>query len=347
MTRLFIIGNGYDLSKGMKTSYYDFKKWLETKYEKDSSDYYALSENKKINYLKCNNVSSLPPKIMKELMIGKNATEEKELEKLVSEETEKRKKLASGILFYSMNRHKGKYWNNFEKNLSTIPFKKIAKRYNIDHAGQELLTSLYSEIISLFIEWINSIENVKLKKKAFEQNIIKEIHDNDLFIIFNYTKTIETIFNVDDSEKFYHIHGTCENKDSIIIGHNCKKKSKWTNLETIKDYVNECYAILYKNPELVIKENEKLWRKIANSKEIIIYEYGWSCSGVDSDYIKEIISLVKDKKVYLYLNNYNNEGIKKKKQWIKQWRKLTKSCSLSNISIALYNENGDKIEYIK
>lgn len=347
MARIFIIGNGYDLARRKDTSYENFKEWLIDKYHL-SDEYFNNSE---INFDILNNTSTYGSSILK-LCDGQNENEKIRLDNVVKETKVKEMQLASFCLYWAFNRC-FKNWNNFENKLSKISFNNLFDdfiQFNNKNNVRlkptlgspvkkeiDILRSTFGNIPELFAEWISSLDtNTKLTKKGFEKEIIKAINKDDIFIIFNYTKTIEEMFNIKDPSNIYHIHGVYDNPASIVVGHNCKCKAKFTNLCDEKDNINELYATLYKNPEKVIKQNEKLWDSIKSLSDVYIYEFGWSCSNVDRDYIKQIVSCLnqKEKNVKLYLNNYKNKGKSKKSKWTKY--------GMDEQFISYYRESKDK-----
>ena len=244
MSRIFIIGNGYDMSRRGDTSYCKFKEWLNDKYIKNlnHSLYY---ENEGIDFSIFNQCSIFSGSIYETILKAENEKEQEKIDALIYQIEDYRKKICCSILFDPMKRLDDEQeWKNFENDLSLIPFKMICDKYkksNIDN-GLELqtmfgtniekevglVTSMPIVIKTLFAEWINSLSKIKIKKGLFEK-IIKNIKSNDIFIIFNYIKTIENLFKNHNFSNFYHIHGTYDRPNSIIVGHNCKSKSKFTN----------------------------------------------------------------------------------------------------------------------
>lgn len=345
MARLFLIGNGYDIKRRKDTSYYCFKEWLKKEY---LDKYYKdLFKDNDINYHLFFEKTYAPACLLKNLK-AKNKKKQKERDDLInaSERHDILKSLA--ILFKSMEYLNDTNWSKFEDNLSSLPLDRFIeeyRKYNQEHniALESSLGSTVDREIDeicfnnkipfLFAEWISNLKEICIEKNGFEKQMINSIQDDDTFIIFNYTDTIEKIFNSDNKSIFYHIHGIKNEKDTIVVGHNCKEKSHSTNLDNEEQYINDIYSRLYKNPEIVIKKNQQLWNRISQFKELDIYEFGWSCSNADSDYIKKIISIIDENniKIRMHFNNFNNEGKDKIKIW--------KSCGLNNnCSYFLYEE---------
>lgn len=355
MARLFIIGNGYDISRRGDTSYTNFKKWLEGYYiDKYSPSKFVIKEGK-ISFETYNSSQSYSLGALGDLVIRNNTIEQQGWKSAVDYCSKMRKNLAIAVLFYSMQDIGDLEWNTFEENLSKIPIDKIIAEYkktNIScykndatlgspvNIEREKITSLSTEIVSLFTEWVRCLCHKEIMKRGFEKELVKEINNNDTFIIFNYTKTIEDIFKNSNPNIFFHIHGVFDdNKNPIIVGHNCKPINNYYCLDKPSDYDNDFFDSLYKDTKSIIEKNEQLWSRLPNNESLKIYEYGWSCSDVDIDYISKIVDLLGSKMRHLYLNDFNNEGNRKKQQWIK--------CGLSQEVISLYKEETDKITFIK
>lgn len=341
MSRIFIIGNGYDVARRGDTRYSDFKKWIDKKFFNDNInankkpvDFNSIGMTSKCNFLIFDNI------IRNEN--SKEISDNLKIDKI---------KLSVAVLYDLMDNVKDG-WSNFEEALAKLPLREFIKEFkkcNIEltplqgspvDKETEYVTNI--NISKLFSEWVESLSNnkINLYKGAFETDIIKDLQDDDIFIIFNYTNTLEDILGVNNNPQFYHIHGRAGNPDSIVVGHNCKDKKLLTNLDNEEDFINEMYAVLYKNPEIVIERNKDLWDKISKLDKVDIYEYGWSCSDVDKDYIEKIVECLNpicNDNIHLYLNDYEDKGCQKKQQWIKY--------GLDKSIISFYKEDNNKIVY--
>ena len=366
MSRLFIIGNGYDMARRGDTGYLNFKNWLE-KYPKNTntSKYNIAPQSCDGNYLKL-------------FVMPQNEKEENEINELANSMNSGRINITIDLLLLQIPECE---WNRFEDYLSHLNLKgaieTLQEKYQFSDneditvtpvsRSAEIITSLNSCIHLLFSEWVNSLPSTKetqAVKGAFENQIIKNIQPDDIFIIFNYTTTIEDLYNYSYNEKvFHHPHGIKGYSDSFVFGHNDKKKFddnaerlEYNNGNSLKSpftiafdnnlilddseegYIQSFYQSLYKNPEHVIKTNSNLWESIMKTCEnshLYIYEYGWSCSQVDKDYLEKIISIVKDQNVTLYLNNYGNGADQKAEAW--------KACGFPEENIKYYTEEKENI----
>lgn len=100
----------------------------------------------------------------------------------------------------------------------------------------------------IFARWISTIDvkNAEVKKD-FENLLIED--ENNFFITFNYTKTLEEIYGINENY-ICHIHGYIDEDSNILVGHGEKYKDYYnfcqidktitdmTSIDTIEDCVN-------------------------------------------------------------------------------------------------------------
>ena len=197
MTKLFIIGNGFDLAHNLKTSYIDLK-----------------------NYVKKND-KHIYQQINKQIFIGETCL-----------------------------------WNNFEENVGTddsyfeTEFKQVVndayqlgldmesggnpllgdvliQTENADYAREnEISEYLYNSYSKFRVEELHSkfIDNLERMLSTEEQkdtvrNIFLEkyIQNKFNFITFNYTHTLESVYNI-DHENILYIHGELGGTGQLIFG---------------------------------------------------------------------------------------------------------------------------------
>lgn len=320
MARLIIIGNGYDLAHlNGQTSYKKFSEWLCQKYG------LSCEGNNMLDFTL--SLSTYDGKFLKQLI------DDEEYNKVFSEINDNRKKIFSTMLVNMIANLGDENWSNFENDLGNLPWKKYIDEANAHYEnhyaagspvpyGTDLITSASGTILELFAEWVKTIkvDNIKIDMIDNKIGIIK---DNDFFLIFNYTNTIEKVFSINCKENLCYIHGSVLNNDDIIVGHGEKTKTKGTNLVTEDDYIREAEAVLYKNPGAIIKNHKNFFDAIKNnfSKDNYneIYVYGWNGRGVDEEYLRKIKSIVKSckSKCKLYINDYNGDGKEKEELWKK------------------------------
>lgn len=196
-------------------------------------------------------------------------------------------------------------WSNLEEALGTYNEEDMLDFYNpkseINYDRSYLyvdsVTDMPKDVVSpnidlfkeYYKEWVESVD-ISCASKKFN------LSNEALYLNFNYTDTLETVYNIMPSN-ILHIHGSRLNKDEYIVGHNCFRNPLDTYdesklyfesdaLSRIIEFMNS----LRKNPEDIIKRNENFFFKLSNIQQIIVY--GHSMSSIDWPYFKKIIDNV-------------------------------------------------------
>lgn len=289
---LYVIGNGFDLHHGVKSSYHCYMEWLK--------------ENHKDDYQKI-------------------------------------------IDFYGNKAEEYEWWNEFETNLGYFDIREKVENWaflnqtndkqledmKIDvMAGawdaQTEIDGIMSILKDSFHEWIDSL------KPALSANKIVIDSQNAYFINFNYSLTLENVYNV-PSAQILHIHG-CLNDDEYIIGHgrtyeevkedaepyippfdSNKDDPSEYGLDAIDDEITEHTKTEAVNKTMeaakptdeIIKKNRSIFDQLSEVNKVCIY--GLSFSSVDEPYLNHIISSVapKAKLEASYYSLSDKESIKK------------------------------------
>lgn len=300
MSNLFIIGNGFDLAHGMKTSYNHFKRFLEEHYNIDSREKANALKIPTAN-IKCNETIYN----INELAFF--------MHKVISTAEEIMQSKANG---------KSDEWRCIEDSVGEIDYIKLL--FLSDHRvefeddvdvwtkyGQdELIASeLAVPILSIkdfFKKWIKSIkiENSVVRKSDF----IKLIDTyNDLFLNFNYTSTLQRVYG---AKKVCHIHGN--QFSDIVFGHNNEN-----NLTVHTETLSEIHSLLRKDCKKAIYDNMPFFQKI-NDYINNIYSFGFSFSNADTYYIKEICNRLSTGTCVWHFNDYDKDKLVKYKQIVKE-----------------------------
>lgn len=168
---LYIIGNGFDLHHGIKSSYRNFRNWLNDTY----------------------------PDLLNDIENVYGDCEED-------------------------------WWSDFENNLASSDVICYASRIAFENSPDLLsdhcdrtwdeaqivveqnLEKLYLELRECFCEWI-------LQLNPPEKDKMLDLHRKDTcFLTFNYTKTLEELYNIPSSQ-ILHIHGCVGCNENLILGH--------------------------------------------------------------------------------------------------------------------------------
>lgn len=275
MKRLFIIGNGFDLAHGIHSSYEDFRKYLVYKLE--------TITGKKYKNFDFTDSSILTNDYVK--------TPEKDL--------------LTVLYFLSVPEYDGSLdieWKNIEKSVGELDFSEFEefyideseddKEYRANWINHDMFlpyVDLLTEIPNYFREWICQIS---LRNVMINKNIQKLFNNSTIFLSFNYTNTLEKVYNISRRNICY-IHGNANEKTDIYFGHG--------NDLTYEDFINtisnpnyfsvadeycKINDILRKPVKTIIDNNLVFFSDLNDIDQI--YSYGFSYGQVDQPYIRKI-----------------------------------------------------------
>ena len=304
MNTLYIVGNGFDVAHKLKTSYWFFRKYLK-KYAEDF--YVKLEEN--YGYFQID---------IDDYYIGKNP------QKAIN---------ARDKFVYDS------FWKTIEEELgnvneaSMLSFSEsiVSKLYlesgligiqdTLDYYWQEQY-SFIKELQKYVYKWAKQIRLNKCSPMC------EELIDNkeDLFLTFNYTNTLEKIYNI-PSSNILHIHGGlppyCSNKP--ILGHGnynaiekCKeeieKAERIFDEATVSIYtaIAQFYRDTLKNTTEILFINSGFFQNLTNIDKVRII--GHSLGAVDFPYFQKILQSVNDNTewyIYYYAEEEREEFEKK------------------------------------
>lgn len=310
MKRLFILGNGFDLSHGLETKYTDFEKWVSNRnkelHEKIS---FMMEEHNKI-------VLNLEHKL--------NWSDfEKSFHEIIQ----------------------GGWGENFiEENIQDYlsnpgdPNFSDADWGALERELEGQLVSL-SDVKLLFNEWISLTIEPTVKQHRPKYVFDKE----DMFFSFNYTTTLETIYKIKESN-IYHIHGDYKN---VIVGHNEKFVDNFSKeydpdddnimLSDAMSSVSLLHEKLSKNVNKQISKFEQstFFSDLRTANKVYIKGHGYG--EYDYPYYKLLAKAVNDKCTW-YFYYFSNEDFKR----------LTKLLKiLPDIQYKTFNSISEVFDYRK
>ncbi len=288
MAKLFIIGNGFDLAHNMKTEYSDFRKFL--------IDNYLNGEYMPYTFCDVPQTTLMPDgdELYNDVDVVKSILK-------VLDDTE------------------GINWHEIEDSLGCLQYSHFLDDYgeydpeddnyirDTYYRNQDLSEQLHGAICQInnyFQEWVKTIKVATTPKQDFMELISPQ---NDLFLNFNYTNTLQDLYNI---KKVCHIHGTVN--DKIYFGHG---KSNCPSGEYEKYWFGAEYSLkqlffdLRKNTEEAFNKHKDFFNElhdIACNSTLDIYSYGFSFSDVDKYYLKEICRIIKTKNICFFMNDHNN-----------------------------------------
>lgn len=288
MSRLFIIGNGFDMAHGIPTKYSDFRDYLHKTYPNASEE----------------------DAFVPECTIGHHGEAVFDDDQVV------------GYLLMLLSRNIEKDWKDFEASLGRLDFDddydmlpEVFDRdgdRNLWHEAynNEDLTSQLVEcvpmILDLFSEWVATIDiSHKCPKKQFS-NLIDT--SEDLFLTFNYTPTLEYLYGV---QNVCHIHGIAGGK--VVVGHGEGPRYTEDHMSPYigsEDGIESIQDALRKDTDRAIEENWAFFQGLSSGLSAI-YSFGFSFSKVDRPYLQEICRIVDTSSVTWFFNDYNSADERK------------------------------------
>lgn len=256
MKNLVIIGNGFDLFHGIKSSYWDFKEYLE-----------EMGEDEFI----------------------------RALERYI---------------------YSDELWSSFECTLGNMDYEAVEENNSCyllgygdenwsdsAHHDYQMMISeelSFSDNISAYIKnWILSLQTIR--KKKISTNIINQ---DNIFISFNYTDTLEQTYNI-PRERILYIHGKAKESTELIVGHGDEsmitsmiqkdfstEEEEEAYIEYMEGYdvreleaeeiIRGYFRSTYKNVNSIIKNNLSFFNKLHKIRRV--YIIGHSLADVDLQY---------------------------------------------------------------
>lgn len=190
--KLFVIGNGFDLAHGLKTSYYDFKNYLDEEnwaFLSSLESMYGLSVGGWMDHASDGMIKSV-------------------FENRLWKDFESKLSDIDETIIYS--------GEDIELGLEGGD---IGVEDTLDDYWEDQYEFI-KRLNDYLVYWVKQIDISNIVKKT---NMISEL-SNDKFITFNYTLVLESIYNVDKYD-ILHIHGSLDKNDNLpIIGHGDKEK---------------------------------------------------------------------------------------------------------------------------
>ncbi|MFQ1595655.1 bacteriophage abortive infection AbiH family protein [Aeromonas veronii] len=249
--------------------------------------------------------------------------------------------------YYSFDLRQNQPWHDFENALGKFDadnFFSIHNEVNVNsedfrprdiYGLEDELTEQtknhVSTIEETFIDWVDSIDVTNAVQKM-------TFNTNSAFITFNYTSTLQSIYNIED-ERVFHIHGSVSRHSELIFGHgeNITEPSEFDEDGEYSGHIfSEAESIarsplyaLRKPVEAVLDKNEGYFSSLNDINEVVII--GHSLNNVDQPYFHRIKNHVGDVmwKVYCY------EASEKEKY---TQNLLTCGVSRDKIKIITYDE---------
>jgi hypothetical protein len=284
LRKLFIIGNGFDLAHGLPTKYQDFHEYLKENYNSDDDFDYTIPS------------SQIYPD-------GEEVFDDNEVVK---------------FLRNAISQTEGYDWWNLEHTLGVMDYDQFLDDYDFyddDNDDENPWHEVYRnedkssdvaksmEHINVFFEeWINSIDVERAYANKDFENLIDI--ENDMFLTFNYTKSLQDLYYV---ENVCHIHGKQGSKIYFGHGNTTDYTEKYmSNHIGSENYLTQLDDALRKNTMEALAGNNVFFEQITPDVKHV-FSYGFSYSEVDMIYIRDIVRRMDSENVVWNLYKRNNE----------------------------------------
>ena len=225
------------------------------------------------------------------------------------------------------------WWRDFENSLAQLNINYYANKkgnlydpeYIKDGSIEEKTEYASQRVIEEFGKIKDSLRNdfqnwlSMAYENCFKNKKIQFPNEDSIFLTFNYTKTLEDIYEI-DAKRIYHIHGVIDDKDSMEFGHGLgveeldnmlksqepridevwnKNLNRMIRLQIVTPKHKELAAYstiesivsLKKDVEKCIEKNKRFFNEIHDVERI--YVYGFSFSYIDIPYLEKIIRRTK------------------------------------------------------
>ena len=287
MKKLFIIGNGFDRAHGLQTSYEDFHQYLKATYPNANEEDDQFPE-----------VFQTPD--------GGVACDDIE---------------AVGFIMRLITQAepKSELWSALEESLGVLDFSEVfdwlpeqmdeegdVDMWDTTYQNEDVASDLsvvMEKLSDYFTNWINTIDLSEVQQIAALGNLIEP---EDVFLNFNYTETLESVYRVKD-ENVCHIHGKCGEK--LILGHGIDETEAAYNRNMglytgAENTLSEIHYMLKKDTDKVMTRHEYFFNSL-NSEIKCIYSHGFSFGEVDLSYITKICESLPTENITWFLNDYD------------------------------------------
>lgn len=289
MSKLFIIGNGFDSAHGLRTTYDNFREFLLLEHPEINMEEFIAPEGK-------------------EQRDGGIEYDDNEV---------------MSMLFYLINEAESdrEKWSNIESSLGILNFSEafdwhgdiVDKDGYIDlfktaRRNEDIASDLVIPIVTiqeLFSQWINTIDITSIIPKKDFQILLGR---NDKFLTFNYTETLENAYGIKKKD-VCHIHG--KQNEIILFGHgNPEDRTDEYQIQHIGSE-NSLLLInnqLRKDTTQALKNNSNFFINLKNDEIEAIYSYGFSFSEVDKIYLIKIFECIDTENIIWYFDDFDTSN---------------------------------------
>lgn len=213
-------------------------------------------------------------------------------------------------------------WSSFEEALSYLDYEQLKEdnsQYLLGYSDENWRDSAHHDYQYMIEKELSFADKIQKYLYNWIQSINTNVHsifnsqiinNENLFINFNYTDTLEKVYNIKQNRILY-IHGSVNQQNTLIVGHhdnslfkepmptfNSEEEQQLFYEQDITDVriaeadeiIKTYFKKTYKDTTSIIQNNIMFFQQLKNINEIIIY--GHSLSKIDIDYFTMIKKIV-------------------------------------------------------
>jgi hypothetical protein len=289
MNRLIIIGNGFDLAHGLKTSYCDFIDWI---FEEKSKPENSIENNLfKINFDKFNalyNVEDFKCEghlskwiFMNPTYFGVNRKE------IITYPNTFFRKLVDTQKLNNWVDIENEYYNSLLDTLNKDDSTELVKKLNNEF---EELKNLLQEYLSTLNDKVESLSY----DRYFEIPLKNETVERIIVLNFNYTNSLKSYFEwlhnfiIHNRLIQINIHGNLKSfNNPIVFGYGDEKHPDYDNILNNPDF-NNSFLENVKHYNYLQRKNYDSLLSYLDHKEFDVQIFGHSCGNSDRTLLNEI-----------------------------------------------------------
>ena len=285
MAKLYVIGNGFDLAHGMRTSYHDFKEWLSGQGGQSSRSLLWVLDNLEM-YCNIDDFWSSLEESLGKMDIRAYLREIMDEHSYNNPEDEHYGELGEG-------------WDAAYAQLITID----------KESGLDVVSDIFSR-------WIRKVPTANAVLPQYQA-----LTDKDVYLSFNYTDTLETIYRI-PSNRILHIHGLTSIQESeLVFGHGhlydleqCERigdEVMGIDAEGVAKMYGEALNKLYKHTQSIYESEIRWFDNLIIQGITDIVALGFSFGEVDDRYLNEIRNRLSNANWHFSIYTSNEEARKR------------------------------------
>lgn len=168
-----------------------------------------------------------------------------------------------------------------------------AYHHDYQYELEKILSAISRDLKRHFTDWIYSLDVKALSaKESFN------ITSSDIVLSFNYTDTLELLYNI-DSKNILYIHGSRTTNQEMILGHGWEPSTipNFNNISNPEDMdtrvmegnelLNSYFTDTFKPTSKIIQDNQVFFNKLYAASQVVVI--GHSLSIVDQSYFEEVV----------------------------------------------------------